>query len=80
MPKSQLLKLEGTVTEALPNGEFMVSLPNPETRVPMSIRCHTNGKMRLHHIKVLAGDAVLVDIVPGIPAANQVGRITYRKA
>lgn len=52
-------KVIGTVTEALPNTLFRVSLPNG--KIPI---CYLSGKMRLHRIRVLVGDSVEVEIDP----------------
>ena len=52
-----LLNLEGVVEEALPNIMFRVTLSNGE-----KLLAHLSGKMRLHRIKVLPGDRVLVEM------------------
>ena len=54
-----VLRLQGEVTEALPNTLFRVELENG----PL-ILAHLSGKMRLHYIKVLAGDWVTVELTP----------------
>lgn len=54
---SDARRLEGRVEEALPATMFRVSLENGQT-----ILAYLAGKMRLHHIKILPGDRVLVEI------------------
>ncbi len=62
--------VEGKVLEALPATTFRVALPNGE-----EILAYLAGKMRLHHIKILPGDKVLVEIGEYDDAR---GRITRR--
>lgn len=69
MAKSDAIQMEGTVVEQMPNA-FSVELENGQT-----IRATLAGKLRLHHIKVLPGDKVTVEISP-YDLTN--GRITYR--
>jgi translation initiation factor IF-1 len=54
-----VLRLQGEVTEALPNTLFRVELENGHL-----ILAHLSGKMRLHYIKVLPGDWVTVEMTP----------------
>jgi len=61
---------EGLVTEALPGTMFRVRLPQREKE----ILCHLSGKMRLHHIRVISGDKVLVELGPD----GERGRIVRR--
>jgi translation initiation factor IF-1 len=56
---SQIPETQGVVEEALPNTLFRVSLENGEL-----VLCYLAGKMRLHRIKVLVGDKVLLKIDP----------------
>lgn len=51
--------LEGVVSEALPNATFRVDLTNGQ-----SVFAHISGKIRMHYIKILAGDKVQVEISP----------------
>ena len=51
MAKEDVIELEGTVLEALPNAMFKVELENGHT-----ILAHISGKMRMHYIKILPGD------------------------
>ena len=59
MSKQDVIELEGTVTEALPNAMFMVELPNGK-----SILAHISGKLRMNYIKILPGDKVTVEMSP----------------
>ncbi|MBI4186214.1 MAG: translation initiation factor IF-1 [Chloroflexi bacterium] len=70
MPKKDAIEVEGTVEEALPNGMFRVVLPNGH-----KVLAHISGKIRLHYIKVLPGDKVLIELSPYDLSR---GRITYR--
>ncbi len=70
MPKSDAIEVEGTVLEPLPNAMFRVELPNGHR-----ILAHVSGKMRMHYIKILAGDKVTVELSPYDLTR---GRITYR--
>ncbi len=58
MPKDTI-QLQGEVLEALPNALFNVKLEIGET-----ILAHLSGKMRIHYIKVIPGDNVLVELSP----------------
>jgi len=62
---------EGQVVEALPNTTFKVRLSNGK-----EILAHLSGKMRLHYIRILAGDKVTVEISP---YDDRKGRIVYRQ-
>ena len=55
MAKQDVIELEGTVLEALPNAMFKVELENGH-----EILAHISGKMRMHYIKILPGDKVTV--------------------
>ncbi len=70
MPKKESLEVEGTVSDSLPNTMFRVELPNGH-----KVLAHVSGKMRLHYIRILPGDRVLVELSPY--DLNR-GRITYR--
>ena len=70
MPKSDVIEVEGKVKEALPNAMFLVELPNGH-----QVLAHASGKMRLHFIRILRGDKVLVELSPYDLSR---GRITYR--
>ena len=70
MAKKDTIEVEGIVVEPLPNGMFRVELANGHR-----ILAHISGKIRMHYIKVLRGDKVLVELSPY--DLNR-GRITYR--
>ena len=70
MTKEDVIELEGTVPEALPNAMFRVELENGH-----KILAHISGKMRMHYIKILPGDKVTVEL--SIYDLGR-GRITYR--
>jgi len=70
MAKEKGIEVEGTVIETLPNAVFRVELPNGH-----SILAHVSGKIRLHFIKILPGDRVLVELSPYDLSR---GRILYR--
>jgi translation initiation factor IF-1 len=70
MPKQEKIEVEGTVLEALPNAMFRVELANQH-----KILAHVSGKIRLHYIRILPGDRVLVELSPYDLTR---GRITYR--
>ncbi len=70
MPKKEAIEVEGTVVESLPNAMFRVELPNGH-----KVLAHISGKIRLHYIKILPGDRVLIELSPYDLSR---GRITYR--
>ena len=70
MPKKEVIEVEGEVVEPLPNAMFRVELPNGH-----KVLAHISGKIRMHYIKILAGDRVLIELSPY--DLNR-GRITYR--
>ncbi|HLE81114.1 MAG TPA: translation initiation factor IF-1 [Dehalococcoidia bacterium] len=70
MPKKESIEVEGTVVEALPNAMFRVELANGHR-----VLAHVSGKIRLHFIRILPGDRVLVELSPYDLTR---GRITYR--
>ncbi|HTY81739.1 MAG: translation initiation factor IF-1 [Dehalococcoidales bacterium] len=70
MPKKEAIEVEGTVIEALPNAMFRVELPNKH-----QVLAHISGKIRMHYIRVLPGDKVLIELSPYDLTR---GRITYR--
>ena len=70
MSKQDVIEIEGTVTEALPNAQFMVELPNGHT-----ILAHISGKLRMNFIRILPGDKVTVEMTPYDLTR---GRITWR--
>ena len=70
MTKKESIQVEGIVVEPLPNGMFRVELPNGH-----KVLAHISGKIRLHYIKILPGDKVLIELSPYDLTR---GRITYR--
>ncbi|PID78443.1 MAG: translation initiation factor IF-1 [Deltaproteobacteria bacterium] len=70
MAKEEAIKVEGKVTETLPNAMFRVELENGH-----EILAHISGKMRMHFIKILPGDQVNVELSPYDLSR---GRIVYR--
>ena len=70
MAKEEALEVEGVVIETLPNAMFRVELKNGHR-----ILAHISGKMRMHFIKILPGDNVLVELSP---YDLKRGRIVYR--
>lgn len=70
MAKEELLEMSGVVTEVLPDSRFLVTLDNGHNLVAYSA-----GKMRKHHIRILAGDKVSLELSPYDLSK---GRITYR--
>lgn len=59
MAKEELLEFEGLVAEVLPDSRFRVNLENGHQLV-----AYTSGKMRQHHIRILAGDKVTLEMSP----------------
>ena len=59
MAKEDMLEVEGTVLDALPNAMFQVELENGH-----QILAHISGKLRMHFIRILPGDKVTVEISP----------------
>lgn len=70
MPKEEPIQVEGTVIETLPNAMFRVELVGGHR-----VLAHVSGKMRMHFIKILPGDKVLLELSPYDLAR---GRIIYR--
>ena len=64
------IEMEGTVVEPLPNAMFRVELENGH-----KVLAHISGKMRMHYIRILPGDRVVVELSPYDLTR---GRITYR--
>ncbi|MCC6583439.1 MAG: translation initiation factor IF-1 [Chitinophagales bacterium] len=70
MGKTDLIKLDGTITEALSKAMFRVKLENGH-----EILATISGKMRMNYIRILPGDKVAVEISPYDLSR---GRITFR--
>ena len=70
MAKEELIEMHGTVNEVLPDSRFRVTLENGHQLV-----AYPGGKMRKHHIRILAGDNVSLELSPYDLTK---GRITFR--
>jgi translation initiation factor IF-1 len=70
MAKDDLIEMHGTVNEVLPDSRFRVTLENGHQLV-----AYTGGKMRKHHIRILAGDRVSLELSPYDLSK---GRINFR--
>ena len=70
MAKSDMIEVEGTVVEAMPNTTFQVDIGNGHT-----ILAHISGKLRMNFIRILPGDKVTVEMSPYDLTR---GRIVYR--
>ncbi|MFZ5966769.1 MAG: translation initiation factor IF-1 [Bacillota bacterium] len=70
MAKSDVIEVQGTVVEALPNAMFKVKLDNGH-----EILAHISGKLRMNFIRILPGDKVTLELSPYDLTR---GRITWR--
>ena len=70
MSKSDVIEVEGVVTESYPNAMFEVQLPNGH-----KILAHVSGKMRMNYIRIYPGDKVTIELSPYDLTR---GRITWR--
>lgn len=70
MSKEDVIEIEGTVIEALPNANFQVELANGH-----KILAHVSGKLRINYIRIVPGDKVTVEMSPYDLSK---GRITWR--
>ena len=70
MAKEDLIEAQGVVHEVLPDSRYRVKLDNGHVLV-----AYTSGKMRKHHIRILAGDNVSLELSPYDLSK---GRITFR--
>ncbi|MBI3120384.1 MAG: translation initiation factor IF-1 [Candidatus Kerfeldbacteria bacterium] len=68
--RKDVIAVQGTVLELLPNATFRVALEQGQ-----EIIAHLSGKMRMNHIRLLPGDTVSLELTPYDPTK---GRITYR--
>jgi translation initiation factor IF-1 len=68
--KEEGIQVEGTVIEPLPNAMFKVELDNGH-----QVLAHISGKMRMHYIRILPGDRVLIELSPYDLSR---GRVVYR--
>ena len=70
MAKEELIEMEGVVSEALPDSRYRVTLDNGHVLI-----AYTSGRMRKHHIRILAGDKVSLELSTYDLSK---GRITFR--
>ena len=70
MAKKESIEVEATVLEALPNASFRAELANGH-----EVLAYISGKIRVHYIRILPGDRVLVELSPYDLTR---GRVTYR--
>ena len=70
MSKEDVIEIEGTVVDALPNAQFLVELPNGH-----QLLAHISGKLRMNFIRILPGDKVTLEMSPYDLTK---GRITWR--
>lgn len=70
MAKEDLIEMQGTVIDTLPNTTFRVELENGHT-----VTAHISGRMRKNYIRILTGDPVVVELTPYDLSK---GRIIYR--
>lgn len=70
MSKQDVIEVEGTVIEPLPNAMFRVQLQNGH-----KVLAHVSGKIRMNFIRILSGDRVMVELSPYDLSR---GRIVYR--
>lgn len=59
MSKADVIEIEGTVVEKLPNAMFKVALENGH-----EVLAHISGKLRMNYIKILPGDKVTLELSP----------------
>jgi len=70
MAREELIEMNGAVTEVLPDGRYRVTLDNGH-----QVTAYSGGKMRKHHIRIIAGDSVSLEMSPYDLSK---GRITFR--
>ena len=70
MAKEELIEMNGAVTEVLPDSRYRVTLDNGHQLI-----AYSGGKMRKHHIRIIAGDNVSLELSPYDLTR---GRIVYR--
>jgi translation initiation factor IF-1 len=59
MSKADVIEIEGTVVEKLPNANFKVELENGHI-----VLAHISGKLRMNFIRILPGDKVTLELSP----------------
>lgn len=76
---SDYIEVEGKILDVLPNTLFRVQIdrsPDLPELIGREILCHISGKMRMHYIKLMAGDRVKIQMSPKYDLDK--GRITFR--
>ena len=71
--KKHIIIRKGVVLESLLSAQFKIRLDDGQ-----ELRAYSSGKMRLNHIKILAGDNVTLELRDDMSISNQIGRITRR--
>lgn len=59
MPRSEAISASGTVQGSLPNATFRVALDNSH-----KVQAHVSGALRMHYMKIIPGDKVMVELSP----------------
>ncbi len=59
MSKDDVIEVEGTVVEKLPNAKFLIELENNHRIIG-----HISGKLRMNYIKIIPGDKVMIEMSP----------------
>jgi translation initiation factor IF-1 len=77
MTNKDLIELDGTIAEALPNTQFRVEIDQqaPEDYAGRTLLCALSGRMRKFRIRVMPGDRVKIEVTP---YDKDRGRITFR--
>ena len=74
MSKEDVIEIEGTVVESLPNAQFRVELPNGH-----QLLAHISGKLRMNFIRILPGDKVTLEMSPSVKPICEKCKIIKRK-
>ena len=72
MSKSDMIEVEGTVVESLPNTTFKVALQNNHI-----ITAHISGKLRMNNIRILPGDKVTMEMSPYDLTKGRIISVSY---
>lgn len=79
LQSKEVIEIEGKVAEVLPNTMFRVEIeksPDLPELVGRLVLAHISGKMRMHYIRLLAGDRVKMEMSPKYDLTK--ARITFR--
>ena len=71
MPKNEAISASGTVQKSLPNATFRVALDNGH-----NVLAHASGALRMHYIKIIPGDKVMVELSPFDLSRGQITTLT----